>query len=713
MHHARRVRALFAAGIVILAGFSVSTIGQVSFQALPPPAGPAQGSAETAKGTGIIIGQVVDAVDGKRGIGGALVAITGAAASQSQVFLPTGEIIAAGAVTGGPNDPPRQVLTDASGRFMFRNLAAGRYSLRATASPYLGGSYGATRAGGAAQTIELTKDDEKRDGIVIKMWKGATISGTVIDEAGEPAIGVPVRSIRRVVNGGRMRLQAQFSATTDDRGVYRLSGLTPGDYFVGVISTSTTMPASTADAFAQIMFSGNSYTTSDLYRELMSSSTSPVSMIMGGVGGGGYRVGELMFQQSGYLGGGAGANAPAPSENGRVLAYPSTFYSGAGVIAQATPLSLASGDDRTRIDLQLKLLPAMRVSGVVMGPDGPVRNLGLRLLPAGVDEFTSDNGIEAASTVTDANGEFTFLGVTPGGYTLKTLRIPRPAPVAAGRGASSMVEVMGPGGLVMGVSSGGGAPATPPQPPPLPVEPTLWATTSVSVNDRDLTGLVVTLRGGARLSGRIAFEGAAEKPAPEQVQQTSISMTPVASSPSVASVAKRVEPDGAFATNGYPPGRYLISAALPPSIAAKWKFKSVTQGGRVVSDEGVDLQGADVSGLVITFTDQLGEISGTVRTEIGAPDQAGSVVVLPADSTAWKDGVINTRRIRSVRLTTTGSFTFAELPPGTYYVAAIANDLPESWQLAATLEAISRIATRVTVATGAKVSQSLTSRPIR
>jgi hypothetical protein len=87
--------------------------------------------------------------------------------------------------------------------------------------------------------------------------------------------------------------------------------------------------------------------------------------------------------------------------------------------------------------------------------------------------------------------------------------------------------------------------------------------------------------------------------------------------------------------------------------------------------------------------------------------------VIPADSTAWKQGVINTRRLRSVRVTTTGAFTFADLAPGAYYVAAIADDLPDNWQLPATLDAITRVAARVVIADAAKVSQTLTSRPIR
>ena len=113
------------------------------------------------------------------------------------------------------------------------------------------------------------------------------------------------------------------------------------------------------------------------------------------------------------------------------------------------------------------------------------------------------------------------------------------------------------------------------------------------------------------------------------------------------------------------------------------------------------------------LTDKLGEVSGLVTNERGAPDPSSSVVVLPADSTAWKQGVINPRRLRTVRVSTTGAFTFRDLPPGAYYVAAIADDLADNWQLPTTLDAIARVAARVTVGDGAKVSQALTSRSIR
>jgi hypothetical protein len=267
----------------------------------------------------------------------------------------------------------------------------------------------------------------------------------------------------------------------------------------------------------------------------------------------------------------------------------------------------------------------------------------------------------------------------------------------------------------MGIMSSGSSGTS--VPPPLPPDLTLWATIPVNVGETDIAGLSVALHSGARISGSLVFEGTKEQPTGDQLQRASVQINPIAGTAPVQilTAAKRVEANGQFASVGYPPGKYTVSAALPPIQAGgvAWRFKSATFRGRDVSDEGLTVAGEDVSGLVITFTDRSTEVRGTVADAKGQPDPNASVVVLPADSQAWKQGTINARRIRSTRATSTGAFGFTDLPPGAYFIAAISEESLENWQDPKTLEAIARVATHFTLGDGEKTTQSLITRTLR
>jgi hypothetical protein len=56
-------------------------------------------------------------------------------------------------------------------------------------------------------------------------------------------------------------------------------------------------------------------------------------------------------------------------------------------------------------------------------------------------------------------------------------------------------------------------------PPPIPDDPTLWAAAPVTVGETDVTGVGVALSAGARLTGRVEFEGSAQPPPAERIAQ--------------------------------------------------------------------------------------------------------------------------------------------------------------------------------------------------
>jgi carboxypeptidase family protein len=678
--------------LVAVVALSVSQ----TLQSRQTPARPVQDrqQPEAPPATGLIVGQVLDAAAGKP-VPGAIVSLT-----QNQLPLgatggmpPAADL--AGVIAAGPAIPNR-VIADSGGRFVFRSLPAGRYSFSATAAGYLFSSFGQRRPGGPGSPVEL-KDGEKVLDAEFRLWKAATITGTVVDEANEPVIGISVRTLRRAYSGGRQRWLPSSSAQTDDRGTYRIADLMPGDYAVGIQASMSTVPAATVDAFYEMMTSGSgeSLTTSPVYRDLMASGgPSPLT------GTGGVRVGDYVVQQSSQLG--RSQPPPPPTDDGKLLVY-ETVYHGASGPGQVGTIALASGEDRTGIDLHLRLVPSVRVSGTVTGPDGPVPNIGVRLLPTNTDEFASETGLETANAATDAQGVFTFLGVPSGSYSLRVLKMPRPAPMPMSEG---MVMVSSGTGMSFGTSVG----STPPPPPPLPTEPTLWATMPVTIADADVAGLAVTLRSGYRVTGRVEFEGTKARPTPDQLPRMSVTLTPLDSRTSGVVTPGRVTSDGEFRTLGFPAGRYLMSATPP---VQGWMLKTAMFGGKDISDDPLDLSANDVAGVVLLFTDRMTQLTGTVRNVQGQTDPGADVILFPADNQRWKSDGVSARRSRSIRTTKAGAYSIQGLPPGEYFVVAVDSTSNRDWQDPGFLEAAAPLATRVTILEGDTKTQDLRTTRIR
>jgi hypothetical protein len=114
-----------------------------------------------------------------------------------------------------PGAQPLRVMADGQGRFGFRDLPKGRFSLTTTRPGWSDGAYGRTRPGGTALGITLA-EGERVSGGVVPMWRFASITGTVVDEQGEPIVNASVRVLKRQLANGRVRLTPQSQDTTDD-----------------------------------------------------------------------------------------------------------------------------------------------------------------------------------------------------------------------------------------------------------------------------------------------------------------------------------------------------------------------------------------------------------------------------------------------------------------------------------------------------------------
>ena len=169
---------------------------------------------------------------------------TGTARLSGRVIaLDTGRPIRRAIVQAGGNElrEGRSVSTDAEGRWELRDVPAGRVTLFVSKGGYVSIQYGQRRPFENGKPIEVA-DKQIIDKLEIALPRAAAISGRVIDEFGDPLVGVRVSSLRYQFMSGQRRLQPTGPGdTTDDLGYFRLHGLAPGDYYVSATPSSTAM----------------------------------------------------------------------------------------------------------------------------------------------------------------------------------------------------------------------------------------------------------------------------------------------------------------------------------------------------------------------------------------------------------------------------------------------------------------------------------------
>ena len=235
-------------------------------------------------------------------------------------------------------------------------------------------------------------------------------------------------------------------------------------------------------------------------------------------------------------------------------------------------------------------------------------------------------------------------------------------------------------------------------PGPLPLastDPTLWAEAPISVADRDIDDLTLTLKPGARLSGHLVFEGGA-RPALADLPRLAIGLASADDRTNPLPPNVPIDGEYRFTTAEYPAGRYLVNVSPLP---AGWTLKSAVVAGRNALERPVDLAADDLTGVVITLTTRPTEISGTVRRTSGTGDPNAIVFVFPADHQTWIDEGMANRRMRTADAHPNGTFQVSGLVAGEYSIAAVGAEAIVDIRNPATVNALARIATRVSVRT--------------
>lgn len=618
-------------------------------------------AASSPQAPAIITGRVVDGATGSA-IANAVVSISKAGEPASRA--PSGSGLA-------------PMLSDGGGRFFFRHLSTGAYSITAMKSGYISGAAGRHMPEGPISAIEVADGSRVRD-VTVALWRHATISGRVIDEAGEPLPGVDVRAARLQFVAGRRRASfVSGRAWTDDRGEYRFSALVPGDYAIVVPTTVLSEPPGFPFA---IRAAGD--TPRAWLQTMTGVGTAPMSMDRA----------EVVASSARSLVSSVNALPGTPSGDGAAwLTYPSTFHPAAHTLNGATIVRAESGRDRSGVDIALRLTATYEVSGMLTGPDGPAAHYAVHLVrPEDGDMPLFD----VATALTDGAGAFTFHGVPPGQYVARVVRTPWPA------GEGQELGVAGGTGAIEYIATFGGKPGMPA--PPVPVEPLLHVSQPITVGDRHVRDVQLVLQSGPRVRGRGEFDGMAARPTAEQWTRVSVSLEPASGALQSNISSGRFSQDGRFETPSTWPGRYLVRVSPPPG----WTVRSVMQQGRDISESPIELT-SDLDDAVVTFTDRPAKIEGLVHDADGRPNRRAVVLLFPADPAAWTDYGRTSRRVRSAMPSIDGRFVFDAPPAGSYHVIAIPDVEAADWSNPETLARLATRADRVEAVEGQTVTRTL------
>ena len=181
----------------------------------------AQPSPEPARPQGVIAGRITDV-------------------TTQQPIVRARVILSADCPAAVPGAPPcedplpqnRVALTDADGRYRITELpAASTFVIRAGHTGYAPQAYGELPPATSPRYVTLAPD-QVLENVDLALAPEVVLAGLVQDEDGTPFAGALVEALRAVYVDGRRELIAAAEALTNDRGEFRLSQMSPGQYYV-------------------------------------------------------------------------------------------------------------------------------------------------------------------------------------------------------------------------------------------------------------------------------------------------------------------------------------------------------------------------------------------------------------------------------------------------------------------------------------------------
>jgi uncharacterized protein (DUF2141 family) len=354
----------------------------------------------------------------------------------------------------------------------------------------------------------------------------------------------------------------------------------------------------------------------------------------------------------------------ASSHSGRVN-YAPIFHPGVTDIGAAAPIALGVSEERAGVDVAIQLVPTATISGTISSPAGALpQSLSVRLVPAGPQtELLAAAGLRGLFAQPRPDGTYVFTSVAPGAYTIKAI-------IGGGRGAA-------------------------------PNTPTQWAAADVIVSGQDLD-VPLTLQPGVAVNGRVVFEGS--QPTAAEVQALSFVLVPPGSGGQVqASGGGRVDAEGRFTFAGVTPDMYrFLTTWNAPAARDKWSIKASTANGREAFEAPLRVSPNETVDWTVTYTDKPTNLTGVFQDRSGRAATEYYILVFSSDRKHWIPG---SRRVRMTRPSTDGAFSVKGLPPGEYFLAALADLETGEWNDPTLLEELVKSSAKVTLRDGEETKQ--------
>ena len=249
------------------------------------------------------------------------------------------------------------MVTADDGRFDFKQVSAGKYSLQGAKRGFIPGLYDEHEQFSTAIVTGVGLDTEN---LVLRLSPSAVLSGKILDDLGEPVRQAEVSLYREDRRAGVGRIQKFRMTSTDDQGAYEFAQLDAGSYFVSV----------TAKPW--------------------------------------YALRSVPSRQANE------ANLPTAIDQSLDTAYPITYYGDSTEPDDATPIPVRGGD-HLQADIHLNPVPALHL--LIRAPDDHIEGFHMPTLEK--PSFEGVEPVQPESIRTVSPGLFEVDGIAPGRYSIR------------------------------------------------------------------------------------------------------------------------------------------------------------------------------------------------------------------------------------------------------------------------------------------------------